>query len=170
MGYEQEKIPHKSVINKALHQNQKSEKLFTCDICFEGKIKDIKEHLCSRHKDLTFLCTLCGDVFTRIEKITEHIKTVHDEISDTKLLLKNRLIQPPTCLLSFICDFCRPRSKQIIATQPNNFMYQVFDHMDQHDDQHKGVEETIKAGIDYHCRICIDKVWKDFDKLQTHIQ
>merc|ERR1719319_474957 len=79
-------------------------------------------------------------------------------------------IQPPSGLFSIICKFCDPR-KQFTGTASAAHLvsYEMFDHMDEHEDKHDGDDDKMKEGFYYTCTSCIGMDFGDETGLKNHI-
>ncbi len=93
------------------HYNSVRDK-FRCYFC-NIYIKQTKEHLESRHRDLTFQCWCKGcpkPRFTEARKVLDHIKCNHPNevrgIRETDEYFRRKLLSLPKSLASYTCRLC----------------------------------------------------------------
>jgi len=168
-----DRIERRSISVKELGEHKRSGKFLSCEFCDDDRIENMQNHLSSHHHDRTFLCTLCEEAFSDINTAAHHLNRQHERNGDGKSLLKTGHIQRPTQLLSIICKFCKPESRITPKANPSDaqkWKFEVFEHMDLHEDKHKGEDEMINRGIKYSCRVCTEKVWENFETLSLHVK
>lgn len=165
-----DRIERRSISVKELARNGK---FLSCEFCEDDRIENMQNHLSSHHHDRTFLCTLCEEAFSNIDAAADHLNRQHERNGDGKSLLKTGHIQRPSQLLSIICKFCKPERRITPKANPSDaqkWKFEVFEHMDLHEDKHKGEDEMINRGIKYSCRVCTGKVWESFETLSLHVK
>ena len=159
---------------RCLEDSMKKVKKEKCLLCAEVHRagQRMQEHLAAAHKENCFSCSKpsCGRLaWTKLEEATRHVLECRQvERESSEEMLKKEWINPPNTLECIICQYCQP-AHMIVASSWDSLKTAWFEHMEQHEDQHRENMEVIKAHSSYGCRLC-DRQVRSEEKIVEHVK
>jgi hypothetical protein len=138
---------------------------YRCYFCPEY-VQDTKQHLESRHRDMTFQCLLNGCArprFTQVLKVIDHVRCNHPHEfrrsrNDMDLFVQ-RMISMPKNIMSFTCRECKIMFHGDVKIA---IVHLVLEH---------GISVPKRSDFGFSCRVCPKRGNFDNEKeLELHCQ
>jgi len=138
--------------------------IIRCIFCSE-KVVDLNEHLFLHHSYQCFQCAVCSKskLFIDIDLMLKHSREIHSyrtPLEQGKIILPRHL-----ALIS--CGFCDP-PEIFIGKEIDELRMNLFQHLEMHENIHRGKDEIIEKKVLHNCRLCPDRDFPLAD-LDSHI-
>ena len=129
-----------------------------CLLCDQSH-SDMPQHLAKSHKSVCF--SVPGNDKMAWLKLGEALdflvlsKGSGFKKKDVHELLSERHINPPVSIECIYCLYCSPPNMIVTdSTDSNDLRMKMFDHMERHEDRHRGDQRIINKNIAWGCRLC----------------
>ena len=154
------------------HKRPRLESSERCALCDEIH-SDMPRHLARSHRKVCF--SVPGNdkmAWLRLKEAVDYLvssKGANIMKKDVHELLSERHIYPPTSIECIYCLYCSPPNMIVTdSIDSGDLRTKMFDHMERHEDRHKGDERIFIRHISWGCRLC-EKSFISEEEQEGHI-